>query len=303
MDESIRTAETATAIDAAAMTAVAAEAADAININAIEVDVDQKEYYTPLVETVHHSAKEADDFWARLEAEAQAAAATPVLWTPAPKEERPYEERRAKLLDIISNRPSHRELLIRILSTCVEQKEFSRVEAEIQTFPEYEYAGQNPYRLISYLLDGEGLDLLEIGFDGLPLTDEIKTGLTEDEIDDLIDVYHLKTTALGNDILADLAPERRMRDLFSIFTDRTSFYTQIMELCREPRKFTDIEALFNGVDLSSIRTLHPESGLAIKPSVFVDNLEKAGAIAWNNGWTLTKEGSAYLKAMADSAVI
>ena len=94
-----------------------------------------------------------------------------------------------------------------------------------------------------------------------------------------------------------------MRDLFSIFADRTSFYTQIMELCKEPRKFADIESLFAGKDLSAIKTLHPESGLAIKPTVFVDNLEKAGAIAWKDGWMITKEGRTFLEAITKTAAL
>ena len=33
----------------------------------------------------------------------------------------------------------------------------------------------------------------------------------------------------------------------------------------------------------------------MQPSVFVDKLERAGALVWNEGWRLTEEGEAFLQ--------
>jgi len=199
------------------------------------------QFYEPKVEVVTATEKDVEAFWARLEQEAMGAQAmessdpAEVLESagvsgpdaaPMPEGEAlSYEDRLEALLRIVNNRPSHREILLRVLSFCIEEKEFGVVEDEIQSYPEFEYAAQNPYRLIKYLLDGEGLEMLEIGFDGMPVSDEQKEGLTEDEIDDLIDCFHLRTTDLGRDVAQEFSPERRMKSIFSLFPDRGQFYT------------------------------------------------------------------------------
>lgn len=214
-----------------------------------------------------------------------------------------FEEKYEALMGVVSNKPTHREILIRVLSFCVEEKEFGVVEDAIQAYPEYPAAGQNPYRLIKYLIDGYGLDCLEIDSEGAVITPERKAELTEDELDDLIACFHLKTTEVGKKLSEDLSPHRRLTDLFSLFSDRRQFYTDLLSFCKEPRRFKDIEQLFAGRDLSGLQTLHPESGLAIKPTVFVDNMEKAGAIVWKkDGWILTKEGEAFLEAIAHGSM-
>lgn len=216
--------------------------------------------------------------------------------------EESFEKRYERLLGVVNNKPSHREILLRVLSFCAQEREFGVVEDVIQTYPEYPMSGQNPYRLIKYLIDGGGLDYLEIDFEGNVITLERKAGLSEDEIDDLTDCFHVKTTEVGAKLAEDYSPKRRLSDLFSLFGDRKPFYTELLDFCKEPRSYKDIEALFAGRDLSGVRTLHPESGLAIKPSVFVDNMEKAGAIVWNgDGWSLTKEGRSYLESIVRTA--
>lgn len=213
-----------------------------------------------------------------------------------------FEQRYQTLLDVINNKPSHSEILRRILAFCRERKDFTEVEDKVQTYPEYSNAGQNPFRLITYLLDGDGLDLLELDEAGNELTDEQKTGLTEDEIDDLIDTYALETTEVGRAVADDLAPERRLDQIFGFFSDRRPLFTELLEFCRQPRSFKEIEKLFAGRDFSAIKTLHPESGLAVKPTVFVDNMEKSGGLVWKDGWIITKEGEEYLKAFLEKTV-
>lgn len=229
-------------------------------------------------------AEETDDI-----AEAEAGNAEEQLPEPT------FEQRYEKLMEVVNNKPSHTEILRKILIYCEERRDFTRVEEKIQTYSEYPNTGQNPYRLIKYLIDGEGLSLLELDEDENILADEKKEGLTEDEIDDLILSYALETTEVGKAVKDNFAPKRRLNYIFEFFNDRQSIFSDLLQFCREPRSFKEIETLLSGKNLSSIKTLHPESGIAIKPTVFVDNMEKAGGIVWKDGWVITKEGEEFLK--------
>ena len=278
------------------------------------VPEDSPEAYEPMVPVVHKSHQDYDDFWSRLlaeadEADALALAGGAVYPDPAEEaaaEDAPqpsFEERYEKLMDVVSNKPSHREILLRTLSLCTTDQEFGAVEAAIQEYPEYPAAGQNPFRLITYLVEGGGLEQYACDSEGAEIDAARKAGLTEDEVDDLTAAFMLRATDVGRKVAEDHTTERRLTDLYKMFTDRASYYTELLDFCKQPRTFKDIEALFSGRDLASLRTLHPESGLAIKPSVFIDHMEKAGAIVWQkDGWVLTKEGGAYLETILHGSV-
>ena len=279
--------------------------------------VDQEELFAPEGDTPEYephipivnkdAAQEAASFWGRLiqetEAEDAIALAGGAVITAADEAgdqevELTTEERYEKLMAVVANKPSHREILLRVLALCCEEQDFAVVEGTISKYPEYPSTGQNPYRLIKFLIDGGGLKEVAVDEVGEPVTFERTVGLTIDEADDLIESYRLRTTEVGRLVAENHTVTRRMNDLFSLFSDRASFYTELLDFCKQPRKFKDIEALFKGRDLSGLRTLHPESGLAIKPTVFVDNMEKAGAIVWKkDGWVLTEGGGEYLEAI------
>ena len=270
------------------------------------VPEDDAAAFEPQIPVVNkNTAQDAESFWERLireteEEDAAALAGGRVIAAPdgdaASPEESSLEERYEKLMAVIANKPSHREMLLRVLALCREEQDFAAVEKTIAGYPEFPAAGQNPYRLISFLIDGGGLEEIAVDGEGEPVTLEQTIGLTEDEADDLVEAYRLQTTEVGRLVAEEHTVTRRMDDLFSLFSDRASFYTELLDFCKQPRTFKDIEALFKGRDLSGLRTLHPESGLAIKPTVFIDNMEKAGAIVWKkDGWVLTEGGGAYLE--------
>lgn len=255
------------------------------------------------------AARDAESFWARLmretdEADAVALAGGIVIAEPATDDageanaEPTFAERYERLMAVVANRPSHREILLRVLTLCCDEQDFSVVEEAIAGYPEFPGAGQNPYRLITFLVEGGGLEEVAVDAEGEPVTLERTVGLTEDEADDLVASIRLRATEVGRAVADDHTVGRRMDDLLSMFSDRATYYTEVLDFCKEPRRFQDIEALFKGRDLSGLRTLHPESGLAIKPTVFIDNMEKAGAIVWKkDGWVLTEGGGAYLESI------
>lgn len=269
------------------------------------VPEDDMQAFEPHVPVVNKAtAADAETFWERIireteEEDARALAGGAIVEASADAETDDglsFEERYERLMKVIANKPSHREILLRTLGLCCEDQSFEAVEQAIASYPEFPAAGQNPFRLITFLIDGGGLEQIAVDAEGAAITPQRTAGMTEDEADDLIAGFRLRTTEVGRQVAEDHSVKHRMDDLFSMLSDRVPSYTELLEFCREPRAFKDIESLFAGRDLSGLRTLHPESGLAIKPSVFVDNMEKAGALVWKkDGWVLTEEGGKYLE--------
>lgn len=199
---------------------------------------------------------------------------------------------------VAEGRSSHREILRKILEFCRQQRELGEVERAVQGFPEFAYAAQNPYRLIIYLVDCGGLEQRELDEQGAIVTPERKEGLAEDEVDDLVLTYAFETTDAGRVVADELAPKGRLNKLLSAMPERAQTYLDVLEFCRQPQPFDAIDKLLGARDFSAMKSLNTGSSVALKPSVFVDKLERAGGIVWKDGWVLTDAGRAYLEAAA-----
>lgn len=260
------------------------------------------------------SEEEFEAFWERLEQQAQAERGEQAkqdsrqLVTTSEEVLDPTSESNSdaslaraheRLCTAIENRPLARELMRQALELCAKRQPYAEVERHIQDFPEFACASVTPYQVIQTLIDAGGLLKIEIGADGEEVLPEQKLGLSPDEADDLVDSYALETTDLGRLVAEEMAPELRLRDLFSAFADRREIFSDVMDFCREsPRTYAQIEAHLSGCDLSRIASLNPTAHTPIQPSVFVDSLERAGGLVWHDGWRLTREGEALLNSLA-----
>lgn len=251
--------------------------------------------------------EEFETFWDELAHKNQAvfSADGQVLQTETPfgmrflNPEVPYEEAKKNLEDLLKCRLMHRQVYCRTLSLCVDRLEFGQVESSVSEFSEFKSCSQSPYRFIKALEDAGGLRLLAIDAEGAVITQERAEGLTEDEVDDLVDWFALETTEAGREVAQAFSPRQLLDELIRNFPDRINVYRDLLtHLKAGPCKYADIEKLFQGRDFSMIKTLGAEKHVAVKPSVFVDNLEKAGGIVWRDrSWHVTKEGEALLEKM------
>lgn len=253
---------------------------------------------------------EFERFWDELDAEVRAQeAARRSATEPAsaqaaeaqaePEPELTFEEQCARVRTIVAEgRSSHREILRKILDFCRERRELGEVERQVQSYPEFAYAAQNPYRMIVYLVDCGGLRKLDLDEQGDVITTERTQGLTEDEIDDLILTYAFETTDAGKAVADELAPKSRLGKLLSAMPERAQTYLDVLQFCSEPQSMTAIDKLLGARDLSALKSLNTGSSVTLKPSVFVDKLERAGGIVWKDGWVITDAGRAYLEAAA-----
>lgn len=208
-------------------------------------------------------------------------------------EEITFEEAVSVLTETINRAPLHREIFLRILNFCKHQRSLGETEEAITSYPEFASVIQSPYRLIRTLANAGGLHWLELDEQGIPLTPQAKIELSPDEIDELTFSYAVVTTSVGEQAADDLAPEKRLRKLFDSIPQRLSTYLDIMDFCHENRSFKEIDALLRS--RSSIDFVSVTSGQSLQPSFFVDALERAGGLVWNDGWKTTERGLHILK--------
>lgn len=203
-----------------------------------------------------------------------------------------FEEAVAKLQDIVTASPRHREIYLSLLEFCVERRSLEEAEAFVAGLPEFSCAAQPPYRLVRTMVDAGGLAWIELSEDGNVVLTEDKAGLSEDEVDDLIVSFAVETTPVGEQVRDELSPERRMRKLFDEVPSRLGAYRNVMEFCCEPRTYQEVHDL-----LSSAPSVAGVDGKPLQPSFFLDTLERAGGLKWDNGWKVTKRGAELLSRM------
>lgn len=258
--------------------------------------------YTDQVATSYQeqpSEEEFERFWDELAQEVEADAQTPYKQE-EPKPELTFEEQVDNVRKIVNSKASHKEILRKILVRCDTLCELGELERTVQGYPEYAYAAQNPYRLIIYLVDAGGLEKVDLDEELQPIAEERKEGLSVDELDDLIATYGFITTEAGRAVARELEPKKRINELLNHIPERFNTYIDLLDFCREPKTMTAIDKFLGSKDLSQFTSLNTGTSVGIKPSVFVDKMERAGGIVWKDGWVVTSEGKEFLETIVKS---
>jgi hypothetical protein len=210
-------------------------------------------------------------------------------------EELTFEQQVDKIRRIIVQHSLNREILYRILKHCRKRRFLHDLEEHIATYPDFRSATQPQYFLIMWLVDAGGLRQLEVDENGNEVLEEQKEGLSEDEIDDLVVDYAYEITEAGEVVASDMDPKHRLLQLLEIVPDWYDTYVEVLEFLEEKRPFADVDSLLRGRDI--LRWGRSPDDSPMQPSVFIDKLEQAGGVVWNEGWTTTKEGKELLEAI------
>lgn len=219
---------------------------------------------------------------------------------PAPVE-LTFEEKLSALRYTVTNRPPLREMFRRMLVFCTEERSFNDLEAEIATYPEFKHCGLTQFSLIDQLYFSYGLEMLEYDEEGNPVTPEMKEGLTEDEADDLVWSYAMLTTEVGRALIEEMEPSKRISEVFKQVPLRHDTYVELLEFCGEqPRAYSEIYDLFHGRDVLKFSLNKVLPDMPIEPSALVSKMERAGALVWDDGWKLTREGRRYLQTLMEA---
>lgn len=183
-----------------------------------------------------------------------------------------------------------REVLYKTLVHCVDARPFDEVEEFISRQDEFVYSHiiQEPFTLASMLVNAGGLSQTPIDEAGNAIADETLAGMTDDEACDAIASYLLHTTPAGARAAELLSPERRIASQIAKAPHRADTYYAVMDFCKTPRKFPEIEQFYKNNDGLAKDVVADSHKLS--PDYYVDKLDRAGALVWRGAWVLTEAG-------------
>jgi hypothetical protein len=205
-----------------------------------------------------------------------------------------FEQKVDRTVHLLLSNTLNRPVLYRILSaTAAGPLPLFELEEMIQAMPEFTGATQPPYFLIEWLVKTEALSFTEVDAQGMPITDDMRAGKTEDEIDDLIEDMLIEITDVGREALGAFDPQQRLMELLQDIPERYETYVEVLEFLTEKRSYNDIDQLLR--DRPVLMSGRERGDRPMQPSVFVDKLAATGGIMFDGGWIVTPEGRALLE--------
>jgi hypothetical protein len=214
---------------------------------------------------------------------------------PKSKESLSLEERATSLYDAVTRNPLHREIHRKTLAFCDKQQILSDVESFIAACPEFSSASQSPYFLLHFIVDAGGIDSFELDVDGSVITPQQKEGLSEDEIDDLVVQFAYQTNEAGRVVAQRMSPQKRLEALLNTEQQYKETYLEVLRFLTKKHDFAAVDTLLRGRDVLMVG--READDRPIQPSVFIDKLEKTGAIYWEKGWIISSEGKDFLESL------
>lgn len=203
------------------------------------------------------------------------------------------EQRCDRVEQAILRQSLHREIHYKTLMFCCKRRNLAEIESHIQAYPEFKHATQDPCHLIRAMVCAGGLQEFELDQDGCAITPAMKEGLDEDELDDLVAGWAYEVTDAGKLVVERHAPRARLTELLNSSPERRDAYIQVLQYLEEvPRTYAQVSDVLS--QNGALNPLRPEE-VGMQPSVFLDKLERAGGIVWDEGWFLTEGGREFLE--------
>ena len=170
--------------------------------------------------------------------------------------------------------PAYSSTLYKILSFCETPRSLDEIEREIRSFPEMKTAIQSPRTCLSWLVQVNGIELLD-----------------PNNVDEKSAMWH--TTPAGMRVVQHCSPGNRISNLLATEAAYAKVYVQLLQACTEPKTRSEIESLLgNNPALESPK---------VYPIYFIDAMERAGGIEWNARWQTTKAGKNFLNSEAQTS--
>jgi len=159
----------------------------------------------------------------------------------------------------IASEPAFKVILYKMLSLCSVPKKITDIELTVLAYPEMNVPLQTPQVLLSWLIQCQAISNINVS--------------TSDEA-----LY--QTTLAGLIALEQEQSSDKIMALFNKEPEYQSVYLDIISLCKEPKSRMEIEK-----HLADNPILEQPK---IYPSYFIDSLESAGGLEWNNHWVATQ---------------
>lgn len=116
---------------------------------------------------------------------------------------------------------------------------------------------------------------------------------TEEECVDMARATYALTDK-GGKVLERLRPSARLARLFADEPENAEGFRRLLAFCNGTKRTKrQIDDELAAICVAAPRSRHV-SAAGIYPSYFTDRLEQCAGLVWEDGWTTTKEGAAFL---------
>lgn len=195
---------------------------------------------------------------------------------PAFRDTATLQQRYERSVDIIQAEVGHRIVFYKTLVLVGEYADESDLIPAIEAFPETRLDMRTPRSYLNALYDAGAIDR------------EALVCQEDDSFTASMPAKRFRWTVneVGNRIIEDFSPTCRLRMLYMADVNLDDAYDAILFFCGTPRARRDVEKMLKEHELIC--------DLNIATSYYLDRLEEAGGLVWENGWKTTREGEEYL---------
>lgn len=197
----------------------------------------------------------------------------------------------------IDTEPRHKTVLYRLIDWCKEPRFIEEIDERAAAFAEMRTSPFSARTVFSWLVDcGAVREMTQA--EVAQLAGELEEHGGKAEIENIMgpDEEHLSLTGvfqatdMGIEAWRQHEEEAKMERLINPEARYRDHYIRVLEACRKPKSRREVEALFAGDPILE----NPK----VYPSVFLDRLEQAEGLQWDEGWQTTEKGLSFLASLA-----
>ena len=215
-----------------------------------------------------------------------------------------------QLVIAIEKQPLNRPVFYQALAQCRTEQPEAELEIAVSRFVQFKSGTLDQHTVIMSMVKAGGLQMIEYDNEGGLICRDKGEGSGSSKLPQANSGDHIGempekeievsrrgflTTALGLRYLDEQSPDRRIGELLASMPGRNDIYMKLLEsIVQDKHTYKFIESLLSD-DLAAMKD-EVVAHIGIKPSVFVDKMERAGGIIWDDGWAITDAGRRMLEA-------
>lgn len=197
--------------------------------------------------------------------------------------------------NLIGHNPLLKKPILIILTLCEEASPAKRIDIENKACDALAdaFARQTPATVVDILIRNEALSE-EIHINGKPYEGTLQDAQTDVAVDEDATIeQYLSITDTGKALLHEYAGSNQLQKLLADRPEYASVFITMLKACdqREGCSRAQLEASINHLSELSPDSMGTQK---VYPQYFIDSLETAGGITWQNSWFITEAGRAVM---------
>lgn len=198
-----------------------------------------------------------------------------------------FEDHIALIERRLDREPRYRLALYRLLDFCAQPRSLEEIDQEVSAYPEMAVSPFTTRTLLRWLVEPEAI--VAVDEEGNPVVSEEPEDEGEDDgskaPEAIVEFYC--NSVVGAQVLDNFRQSDPIGALFRELPQYEGAFIRVLKACQEPKSRKEVEELFKDDPILT----KPKR---VYPNMFLDKLERVGALVFQNNWVTTQEGIAFL---------